>query len=535
MAKFSGQSKDFDYAFVFNQGETIKNWEFHLTNESSTSDGWASPSGIQVISGEEGSSEAINYHNGYLALSNQDSGNVNIYISETDIYGTPSGNFNQLNRATGNGLSVKSGFGASLAITDQYVFVGSPNATETTGAGAVFSYASFITGGIGSTGNGGFSQAGLVTGTGLSGAFGCSISASQLGVSVTLGVGATGENNASGKVYLYRGGNLSLINSIDPSGENINKFGKTQTFGRFVSNQGYLVVGCEEGQTGQVHIYKESSAGQNDYEFFQKFQSPEAHAGDGYGSSVYAQEITPSTSLSIGAFMVGAPNLGTTGKAYFYKFNNSLGIFELNQTLSSSSPSANEHFGKSCAFNLLTEIQNSNQTGIAVIASDLNKGKGYIYSNQTIGESSSWLETGIVTGKYETVNGSFGGFSSGNQATEVTRDGRVIVGSVDSDFAYSFVQANAISSSYTGVSFSGNNGKLYDSEGKFIYGYGLSNLFQISGGVFTGGYYNLYVNGNLCRSRAPRTAGIGFTGSLNSWSATGITSGLEYTALNIIN
>jgi len=112
MAKFSGQSKDFDYAFVFNQGETIKNWEFHLTNESSTSDGWASPSGIQIISGEEGSSEAINYHNGYLALSNQDSGNVNIYISETDIYGTPSENFNQLNRATGNGLSVKSGFGA---------------------------------------------------------------------------------------------------------------------------------------------------------------------------------------------------------------------------------------------------------------------------------------------------------------------------------------------------------------------------------------------------------------------------------------
>lgn len=526
MAKFSGQSNDFDYAFVFRQNDTVKNWEFHLTNEYSSDEAWESPIDKQIFSGQQGIAEAINYHNGYLALGSQDSGRVDIYVSENDEYGIPSGNFNQVNRVTGNGLATKSGFASSLAMTDEYLFVGCPQATETTGAGAIFSYASFITGGVGATGNGEFSQAGFVTGTQLSGSFGCSVSASQLGVATTLGVGATGENNGSGKVYLYKGGNLSFINSLDPSGDDITNFGKTQAFGRFASNQGYLAIGCEEGQTGKVHIYKESSAGQNDYEYFEKFQSPEAHSGDGYGSNIYAQEIV-SDSPSSGAFMVGAPNLGTTGKAYYYQYNNSLGVFELTQTLTSDSPAANEHFGKSCAFNLLSET--SVTGGIAIVTSDLNKGKGYIYLHQ-----GSWLQTGTVTGRYETVNGSFGGFSSGNQATEVTRDGRVLVGSVDSDFAYSFVEANGISNSYTGVSFSGNNSKLYDSEGKFIYGYGLDNLFSISGGVFTGGYYSIYVNGNLCRSRAPRSAGIGLTGSLNSWSATGIISGLDYSALNII-
>jgi len=514
MALYTPQSGDFDYVFNFSQGGSTKNWELHLTNVELNNQKWKAPYELDSFTGANGIAESIEYQNGYLALGCRDSGFVDAFTSNTDALGAPAGKFNKLNRLTGEGVS-NSGFAESVAISDENIFVGSPYAniitgTEViTGAGVTFAFTSFLTGNSGVSGTGYFGQAGFITGGEISGYLGSSLDAEMVGVTIRLGIGATGENTGIGRSYIYDGSTLERETSIDPSGDNVKNFGKAQAF-TSMNNLGYLAIGCERGVTGKVQIYKETTAGANDYSFFQELGSPEGHIGDGFGNSIYGRT---------GHLMVGAPNLGTSGKAYYYNFNNGLGRFQLHQTLTPSDAGPSQHFGKSCAFG----------TGIAVITSDVGKGKGYIFP----WKNESWSESSTVTGDPSSANGAFGGFSSGSRATEIA-DERVIIGSVNGD-GYLFTAAPTITGGYTGVSFSGHNGKLYDSAGNFIYGYETNVINSISGGVFTGGYYSIFVNGNLCQARAPRSAGVGLTGALNAWSATGITGdGLSEALLNIL-
>ncbi len=519
MSSYTPQSGDFDYAFAFSQGGIEKNWELHLTNQELKNDRWTSPKEIEIFSGISGVAESIEYKNGFLALGCRDSGFVEAYVSNLNPLGFSAGQFIKLNRLTGEGVT-GSGFAESVAISNENIYSSAPytvvstgNGSDSTllsGAGAVFGFSSFLTGASGVTGTGFFGQVGTITGGETSGFLGSSLDSEMFnGVSIRLGVGATGENAGSGRCYIYDGGNFNKNTTINPSGENVKNFGKAQAFAS-VNQIGYLAIGCERGLTGKVQIYKESSAGSNDYSIFQELTSPEAHAGDGFGNSIYGRT---------GHLMVGAPNLGTSGKAYYYNLNQGLGAFQLHQTLSASDAAAGQHFGKSCAFG----------TGTAVITSDLNKGKGYVY----VWQNNHWYETGTVTGSLSTANGSFGGYASGSRATEIADD-RILVGSVNEE-GYVFTAATTVTGGYTGVSFSGHEGKLYDSEGNFIYGYPINQVNTVSGGVFTGGYYSIFVNGNLCRAQAPREPGVGLTGALNSWAGTGISgSGLSVATLNII-
>ena len=122
---------------------------------------------------------------------------------------------------------------------------------------------------------------------------------------------------------------------------------------------------------------------------------------------------------------------------------------------------------------------------------------------------------------------------SGSHAT-VFEGNTLLVGTANEEYSYYFTAAPSITSTYTGLSFSGSGGKLFDGEGNFLYGYNTDNQTSISGGVFTGGYYTMFVNSVICNSKVARNAGSGLTGFLNSWTMSGA-SELSYYTMNLWN
>lgn len=216
--------------------------------------------------------------------------------------------------------------------------------------------------------------------------------------------------------------------------------------------------------------------------------------------------------------MVGAPNDSSKGAIYFYSFNQSSGIFALQQKVVPSNLTVGDHFGKSFDFN-----QNN-----AVIGSDNNLGSAYVFD--TVG--STWVESVQFSGSLSSINGSFAGSSAGSQAIALDNN-RVIIGTSGENEGYLFTTGSDNQDDYSGLAFSGAQNKIYDPNGNFIYGYSDNHLCTISGSVLTGGHYTIFINENLCVSKAPREAGVGLTGAINDWAATGLSEAMSYYSLEI--
>ena len=513
MGLYTTQRGNFDYVFRYSPPTGLYSWSVSLCYDETQESMFNAPEILENITGESGVSTAISYQNGNLVLGNPDDQTVEVYLSSQAFNGAFEGEFSKVNRLSPYDYVGASGFGSSLRMLNNLVFIGaplslSPDSTQT-GAGAVFFHSRIGTGGHGATGSNNWGQVGVFTGDTASGYFGTSLSASTSNVSQIIGIGATGEVSGSGAVHLYNSSSKSFVQKITPTGSDIERFGKSQAF---VSQNGvsYIAIGYDQNDIGKVGIYKETEAGNNNYQSFQILSGENGAAGDLYGGSVFGFQ---------GEFLVGAPNMGNSGQAYFYQFSNESGTFFKSQDLAPSNLATNDFFGKSVTFD----------TGFAIIGSNKNSGSAYVFNKQ----GGSWVEESHISGNEPSIDGAFAGNQNGSQSL-VIDNRRIIAGTNGEKNSYVFTTGLVDVDDYTGLSFSGKDNKIYDSSGRFIYGYGPSESITISGGVFTGGYFSMYVNGNLCVSRSPREAGLGRTGALNDWSTSGLEDTLYY-YLGIIN
>ena len=526
MGTFSTQTGDFSYSLSFRQDTGVHDWVFGITYDKTEETLWEAPVESQNIYGGSGTSEAVSYKNGTLFLGGAGTKSTNafvgVYQSEITDGGVFKGNFNKINRLFAwdednyreFGWPRATGFGSVVHALDNNCFVGAPQFSpgedlvsrdaDITGAGAIFCYAKTQTGIEGATGTGAWGQFAYIGGRETGGAFGCSFSSRISSITPLVGVGASGELSGSGRMYVYNGLDASPMLQLTPTGEDVQRFGASQA-SCLADGLGCIAVGYNHLGIGKINIYKESAAKANDYSFFQTLEGSEASYGatmKGEGSNI----------------MVGAPNLGSSGAIYWYGFSVESGIFTLNQTLTPDNLAGGDHFGKSLDFDSST----------AIIGSDGNSGSAYIYE----WDNSEWVQTSQMSGSQTLISGSFAGNSSGSQSVIV--DGqRVIIGTHEEDDTYVFTTGIDVGDDYTGVLFSGSENKIYDSDGNFLYGYGPNRMCTINGGIFTGGYYSIFINGNLCRSRAPREAGTGFSGALNDWSTEGF-GGMTHYFLNIL-
>ena len=513
MGKFSTQTGSFDYVFGIRPQTGSHSWTFSLTYDSTTDSLWESPFESFHLSGSDGIGEAVSYQNGNLALGNPLQQRVNIYESDVTSGGALKGGFQATNYVYPFGVTNTKTFGCSAQMLDSSLYVGADQADigSVTGAGAVFLFPEANTGGNGASGTGSWGQGLYISGTEQSGFFGASLSRRMVGPIPVVAVGATGELSQTGRVYLYRGGGDTLAQTITPTGENISSFGRAHAFASVSEgdnpNQGYLAVSHLQAGVGKVNIYRESRELENDYTFFQTLTEDSTSL---YGASIQSFGT---------AFMIGSPLASNEGAAYFYEFNFDSGIFTKSQTLTASNIATNDHFGKSLDF---TE-------SLAMVGSNGNDGSVYVFEKQ----ASQWVEISQFSGSETSTAGSFAGSISGSRSIVIDGE-RAIVGAQNETEAYVFTTGASDVDDYTGLAFSGSDNKIYDSEGNFLYGCSPGALHAISGSVMTGGYYSIYVDDNLYRARSPREPGIGLTGSINDWAASGLDAAASYYYLKIL-
>ena len=511
MSDFPVQHGDFGYVFDFTPQTGNAIWSLNFGYDNASPSLYQNPSEVQNISGQSGISYSAALSKPYLLLSDPSTRSVAVYKNDSLDSVTGLNTFYNVNKLTGYGVAAPSGFGSVVAGLDGIGAVAAPYSAigPASGAGAVFLFSYVLTGGLGSTGDQDWGQLGLITGTEVSGNYGNSLAMIQSNTEPMVAGGATGEGSGSGVMYLHNSASSKLIRKLTPTGQNVQNFGKSVAFAE-VSSIKYAIVGYDHGETGRVKIYAESSVGLNDYTESQDIGPALGHSGDKYAYAIDSNG---------GTFLVGAPEYGGSGRAFYYTFNEEEGIFGESQQIHPSDLGANQQFGKSLAFDGIN----------GVITSNKDSGKGYIYNLN----GNSWSNISSVSGNLNKVSGSFGGDMSGSQTT-VFEENVLIIGTANEEYSYYFTTGASTVSEYTGASISGSGGKLFDGEGNFLYGYTSSNQTSISGGIFTGGYYTMFVNSVLCNSHVAREAGDGFTGVLNSWTMQGSET-LSYYTLNLWN
>ena len=511
MSDFPVQNKDFGYVFNFTPKTGNAIWSLNLSYSSGSNSLFASPSGIQNISGESGISYSTALSTPYLLLGNPTEERVEVYKNNSLDTLSTTKSFYKINRLTGFGVSAPSGFGSSVVGVDGVGAVGAPYSTigNFSGAGAVFVFDYILTGGLGSTGINDWGQVTRITGVERSGNYGQALAMIQSDTEPILAGGATGEGSGSGAMYLHNSISSALIKKLTPTGEDIESFGKSVAFAQ-VDSVKYVIVGYDYGGTGKIQVYKESSEGLNDYTESQKLSPASGKSGDKYAYVIDSNNAE---------FVVGSPEYGGSGRAFYYTFNEEQGLFEESQQIYPSDLGPDQQFGKSLAFDGVNGIITSNK----------DSGKGYIYYLN----GNSWNNISTVSGDLNKVSGSFGGNMDGSHGTVFEGD-VLLVGNASEEYSYYFSTSSSVQTEYTGVSFSGSGGKLFDGEGNFLYGYNSDNQTSISGGVFTGGYYTMFVNSVICNSKVSRNVGDGLTGSLNSWTMSGADQ-LSYFTMNLWN
>jgi hypothetical protein len=500
MSKFTPQTGSFSYVFNFTPETGEARWGLNLGYYNHQYAGFSESGFKQKIQNANGSLEL---NDEYLFMSNPENGYIDVYknsLISDELQAIDQ--YDKINRLAQFDTSGISGLGYSLSSKSNMLVAGDPYATINgkTGVGGVCVFNEFDDDFIGATGTGNWGGSFSITGSQESGNYGYSIATALYPSRNLIAVGAIGENSGSGSVHIYDDNGLTFIKTINPTGNNINNFGKSLAFAKSENIQ-YLAIGSEQNGTGRIDITKESAKDLKDFSINQTFTSDNPSSGDMFGYSLDSDSDN---------FFVGAPNYQNSGIVYNYQLNHESGTFYKSQELTGSGG----EFGKNISFD--------GQNG--VVTSSEGLGKAYIYK-----KNNDWQQIDSIEG---TGNGLiFGGDTSGSFNVKIN-DTSLVIGERNSSNTisdnYYYSTGQSIIATSTSFSLSGENGKLHDNDGNFIYGYPYNQQTLVSGNVFTG-YHNIFVNNHLCVSHATRNTGI-----INNWE-TVAESGLSLYSLTIFD
>lgn len=493
MSIFPQQNSNFNYIFGFTPKTGEHEWSLKFGRQIGHISQFDNLLLSGVVSGDFNQSYSLTQNNNYLAIGDPYQGIVNTYenfyytINKENIY-------TQRDKLFGTGPENISGFGKSLSLIDDHLFVGAPNTNNN--SGAAFIYKQFLNNTVGSTRSNEWGQDFFVNGFEPSGYFGCKIASVQNNINYITAISATGENSGEGSVYLHKDNLLNYLSKLSPSDSGISLFGKSLYFAR-AEGVRYLAIACDHGGTGKVKMYKESIDGALDFSEYRTLVSDNPSSGDMFGYSIEGDDDY---------FVIGAPNENNSGAAYYYKYNSDSGFFEKKQRIVPDDLGHEDYFGKNVSFN--------DQDG--VITSNNSSGKAYIYYNN----NDTWEQVATITGS-NSNSGSFGGDISGSHNTSIYNNLLMIGSSNETGtFIYKTGEENFEQSDVFAIS--GINNKLYDNDGNFLYGYNANKPYEVHGHVFPERSV-VYINKHLYNSNMSRG-----TGAVNTWSVSGEDSFKEY-------
>lgn len=495
MITFPQQDNNFNYVFGFTPKTGEHGWSLTFGNQSGHISKFDNLLLSGNVSGDFSESYSLAQNNNYLAIGDPAQGIVNTY---ENFYYTINRNDNRYikrDKLFGTGPASVSGFGESLSLVDDNLFIGAPNSNDN--SGSAFIYKQFLANDSGSTGVSEWGQSTFINGFEPSGYFGCRIATVKNVTQYITAISATGENSGQGNVYIHKDNLLEYLYKLSPSDSDVSLFGRSVYFAR-AEGVRYLAVGYEHGGTGKIKMYKESSDGKLDFTEYRTLTSDNPSSGDLFGYSIEGDGDY---------FFIGSPKENDSGAAYYYKYNTDSGFFENKQRIVADDLGYQDNFGKNVSFN--------DKDG--VITSDNSSGKAYIYYNN---EDDTWEQVATITGS-NSNSGSFGGDIYGSFNTSIYNH-LLMVGSSNETGTYIYKTGEENFTNENSFSISGNNGKLYDDDGNFLYGYNANKFYEIQGNVFPN-YSTLYINNHLYSSKILRA-----TGSINSWDFSGAEGLKEY-------
>jgi len=481
------QDKDFNYTLGFKTKTGDSSWAISFGSEIGHVSQYDNLFLTGFISGEYNQSYSLSQNNNYLAIGDPDQGIVDVYENFFYSINRNDDRFIKRNKLYGAGVNDISGFGQSLFLIDDALIVGAPFSNNN--AGASFVYRQYKTNKAGSTGNNEWNQTLYKSGSVPSGLFGHSHAAVDLGADYLFAISAIGEKNNSGAVYLYQDNLSTFMSKLEPEESGVTSFGRSLYFCS-AENIQYLAVGYEQYGTGKIKMYKETATKELDFYPYRTLISDNPSSGDLFGYSIEGDDDY---------FVVGCPNENNSGAAYYYKYNSDSGLFENKQRIVPDDLQAGDNFGKNVSFN----------DSDGIITSDNSSGKGYIYYN----DNNNWEQVASITGQNNN-SGSFGGNTSGSFNTSIYNS-LLIVGSSDETgtYVYNTGQENFTTSKF--FSISGHQGKLYDNDGNFIFGYKPNVRYEINGTVYSENS-SIFINNYLYNSNVSRETGL-----VNAWEVSG--------------
>jgi|TARA_Y100000289_G_C3931203_1_gene156539 hypothetical protein len=495
MITFPQQDNNFNYVFGFTPKTGEHSWSLTFGNQSGHVSKFDNLLLSGSVSGDFNQSYSLAQNNDYLAIGDPAQGIVNTYENFYYTINRDDNRYVKRDKLFGVGPESISGFGESLSLIEDHLFVGAPNSNDN--SGSAFVYKQFLGNNNGSTGSSEWGQSEFINGFEPSGYFGCRIATVKNVSQYITAISATGENNGEGSVYIHKDNLLNYLYKLAPSDSNVSLFGRSVYFAR-AQEVRYLAIAYEQGGTGKIKMYKESSDGALDFSEYRTLTSSNPSSGDLFGYSIEGDDDY---------FVVGCPNENNSGAAYYYKYNYDSGFFENKQRIVADDLGYKDNFGKNVSFN--------DKDG--VITSDNSSGKAYIYYNN---DDDSWEQVATITGS-NSNSGSFGGNIYGSFNTSIYNH-LLMIGSSNETGTYIYKTGEENFTISESFSLSGVNNKLYDNDGNFLYGYNANKFYEIKGNVFPH-YSTLYIRDHLYNSNMSRQ-----TGYINAWDFSGGENLKEY-------
>ncbi len=491
MNEFPEQENNFNYLFSFSPETGSCDWALHLGRQELVDVNFHTPYLRQVV---ESGSSSMEVEGGYLFLKDTSGQSVDVYENQYLQGQESSDQYYKINKLTGVGVLASTGFGKSLKCKDDILVVGDSNCNNNDGA--IFIFDEYNAQGVGATGSLNWGQDLVISGNQQSGMYGAHVDLIKNNTEYLIATSAVAENN-SGAVYIYDNNGSAFSKKITPE-ENINNFGKSLSMLK-VQDVFYVLVGQDENSTGSISVYKESSVGLRDFYYAGVIDSPSPQSGN-----MYANDIESNGD----SFIVSAPNQDNSGACYYYKYNQSSGTFIKIQDIIPSDLSIQDKFGSNITYD-----------GIhAVLTSEKDSGKAYIYERA----NDSFNLISSITGDF--------GQNTSDYTNAVMKGNTIILGSIDNSETYYFSTGESYTQSQTGISLSGAEGKLYDNNGHFLYGYSANQQTTVSGNVVSG-YQSIFINNHLYNSIDQVNTGVS---KFNGWSMAG-TENLKSYYLSIAN
>ena len=495
MITFQEQNKNFNYVFGFTPKTGESAWQLTFGSQIGHISQYDNLFLSGYISGDFNQSFSLEQNNEYLAIGDPYSEVVNTYENFSYTTSDTDNKYDKRAQLFGAGVTNVSGFGSSLSLNEDFLFVGAPNSNNH--SGAVFLYTQYINNQVGTTSQIEWGQTKFVEGHEPSGYFGCRIKSIKNINQFVTAISATGEKSGEGSVYLYQQNLITLLNKLELNENDVTLFGKSLYF-TLVDNIRYLAVGYDQGGTGKVKMYKESEPNLLDFTEYRTLQSDNPSSGDMFGYSIDGNGTD--------YIIFGCPNENNSGAAYYYKFNSNSGFFKNMQRIVPTDLASGDYFGKNVSFD--------NNDGI--ITSNNSSGKGYVYYNN----NDTWEHVATVSGN-NANSGSFGGSINGSFNTSLYHN-LLMVGSYNETGTYIYTTGAENFEILTGFCLSGNNGKLYDNDGNFLYGYNANKFYEVHGQVHENDS-NLFINDHLYNSKISRNTGV-----INAWDFSGGENLKEY-------